>query len=261
MQKVILSIGSIDPSGCSGILADVKTIMAFRCYAATILTAVTSQNTQVVDGIYPIPLEMIGQQFDALVDDLEISAVKVGLIPYPKAIELVATLLLSFKLPNIVFDPIIRSSTGYVFLKDDSIELIKQVLIPICDVITPNLYEASVFTGMEVKDTNTMKDAAARFVEMGAKNVIIKGGHLEQRAIDCLYDGLKFNFFDAPKLSTSKTRGSGDTFSSIIALHLAKKDTLPNAINNAKKYLSRAMSHQFQIGKGSEGPLNHNVPI
>jgi len=261
MQKVILTVGSFDPSGCSGVAADIKTLMAFKCYAVSVLTAVTSQNTQKIDGIYPIPLEMIGQQFDALTDDFEISAVKVGLIPYPKAIELVATLLLSFKLRNIVFDPIIKSSTGYVFLKEDSIELIKQLLIPITDVITPNLYEASVLTGIEVNDSYTMKDAATKLVEMGAKNVIVKGGHLEKRAIDCLYDGSKYNFFDSPKLNTNRTRGTGDTFASIIAIHLAKKENLFDAVNNAKKYLARAMSHQFQIGKGNEGPLNHNVPI
>lgn len=234
MQKVILCIGSFDPSGCSGVAADIKTLMAFRCYGVTVLTAVISQNTQRVDGMYQIPLEMIGQQFDAIIDDFEISAVKIGLIPYPKAIELVATLVTSFKLPNIVFDPIIMSSTGYAFIKDDSIELIKQVLIPLVDVITPNLHEASVLTGIQVNDTYAMKDAAERLVAMGAKNVIIKGGHLDPRAIDCLYDGSKCNFFDSPKIITSKTRGSGDTFASIIALHLAKKEKLFDAINNAK---------------------------
>lgn len=261
MQKIILCIGSYDQSGCSGLIADIKTLQAYRFYAVTIMTALTAQNTHRVEGIYPVPLEMIGQQFDTIVEDFEISAVKIGLIPYVKAIELVATLVKGFGLNNIVLDPVLKSSTGFEFLKGDLIQVLKEMLIPIADVITPNLHEASLLSGIEVTDANTMKEAAVKIAELGAKNVVIKGGHLEQRAIDCLYDGIKFNFFDAPKLTTGKTRGSGDTFATILAAHLARKDDLFTAIDNAKKFLARAMSHQFIIGSGKEGPLNYNVPI
>lgn len=261
MQKTILCIGSYDPSGCSGLIADIKTLQAYRCYGTTIVTAITSQNTQKVEGLSPVSLEMIGQQFDAIIEDFDISATKIGLIPYPKAIELISSLLAGFKFQNIVVDPIIKSSTGFPFLKDDVIELVKKLLFPIADVITPNIYEASIFSGINITDTNSMREAAIKLKEFGPKNVIITGGHLENRAIDCLFDGTKINFFDAPKLSTNKTRGSGDTFATIIAIHLAKRENIYTAIDNAKKFLSRAMSHQFQIGKGKEGPLNYNVPI
>jgi hydroxymethylpyrimidine/phosphomethylpyrimidine kinase len=261
MQKIVLCIGSYDQSGCSGLIADIKTLMAYRFYAVTIITAITSQNTQRVEGMYPVPLEMIGQQFDTIIEDFEISAVKIGLMPYPKAIELVATLLKGFGLSNIVLDPVMASSTGFTFLKEDAIQALKENLIPLADVLTPNLSEAAILSGIQITDTNSMKDAAAKIAELGCKNVIIKGGHFEQRAIDCLYDGSKFNFFDAPKLATNKSRGTGDTFATIIAVHLAKKQDLYTAIDNAKKFIARAMSHQFKIGNGPEGPLNYHVPI
>lgn len=261
MQKIVLCIGSYDQSGCSGLIADIKTLMAYRFYAVTIITAITAQNTQRVEGMYPIPLEMIGQQFDTIIEDFEISAIKIGLMPYPKAIDLISTLIKGFGLSNIVLDPVIVSSTGFAFLKEDAIKSLRDSLVPLVDVLTPNLHEASVLSGIEITDTNSMKEAAMKLMELGCKNVIIKGGHFEQRAIDCLYDGSKFNFFDAPKLTTNKTRGTGDTFATIIAIHLAKKQDLYTAIDNAKKFIARAMSHQFKIGSGSEGPLNYHVPI
>jgi hydroxymethylpyrimidine/phosphomethylpyrimidine kinase len=260
MIKNVLSIAGFDPSGCAGILADLKTLMAWRGYGLGVVTAITSQNTQKVDSVYPVPMEVIGSQLEALLDDIEIHAVKIGLLPNAKTIELVAELIKSFKLSNIVIDPVLTSTSGYQFADEKMISAYIEKLFPLADAITPNLDEASVFTRQKVSDINSMKEAAEVLFRMGPKNVVITGGHLENRAMDVLFDGTRPTVFDAPKIMNAHVRGLGCTFSSILALHLAKKVKLQQAIDPAKKYIARAMVHPFKIGHG-RGPLNHNVAI
>ncbi len=161
---------------------------------------------------------------------------------------------------NCTIDPILRSSTGYQFADDKMIAAYREKLFPIAEVITPNMEEAGIFADMKVHDVASMKEAAEKLQKQGPRHVIVTGGHLQARAVDVLYDGIKHNAYDAPKLGSSNTRGSGCTFSSIIALHLAKKVKPHAAIDPAKKYIARAMVHPFKIGHG-HGPLNHNVTI
>jgi hydroxymethylpyrimidine/phosphomethylpyrimidine kinase len=260
MIKNVLSIAGFDPSGCAGILADLKTLMAWRGYGIGVVTAITSQNTQKVENVYPVPMEVIGSQLEVLVDDIEIHAVKIGLLPNAKTIELVAELIKSFKLPNIVIDPVLTSTTGYQFADEKMITAYREKLFPLAEAITPNLEEASVFTRQKVSDVTSMKEAVEVLFQMGPKNVVITGGHLENRAMDVLFDGTRATVFDAPKIMNAHVRGLGCTFSSIMALHLAKKVKLHQAIDPAKKYIARAMVHPFKIGRG-RGPLNHNVTI
>lgn len=260
MNKNILTIAGLDPSGCSGTLADLRTFMAWRMYGMAVVTCITAQNTQRVDSVYPVPLEVIGSQLEAIAGDIEIHAVKIGLMPNMKTLELVIELLRAFHLTNIVVDPVLRSSTGYQFADDKMILAYKEKLFPLAEVITPNMEEASVFAEMKVHDVVSMKEASEKLQKLGPQNVIVTGGHLEARAVDVLFDGIKHNAYDAPKLGSSNTRGSGCTFSSIIALHLAKKVKPNAAIDPAKKYIARAMVHPFKIGHG-HGPLNHNVTI
>jgi hydroxymethylpyrimidine/phosphomethylpyrimidine kinase len=260
MNKNVITIAGLDPSGCAGVIADLKTMMAWRAYGMAVITCITAQNTQRVDSVYPVPMEVIGSQLEALVGDVEIHAVKIGLMPNAMTMELVVELVRSFKLSNIVVDPIFRSSTGYQFADDKMISIYREKLFPLADVVTPNLEEASILAGIPVHDVNTMKEAAEKIQRIGPKNVVVTGGHLESRAMDVLYDGIKHSVFDAPKVSTTNTRGTGCTFSTILALHLARKTRVYAAIDPAKKYIARAMVHPFKIGTGN-GPLNHNVAI
>jgi hydroxymethylpyrimidine/phosphomethylpyrimidine kinase len=261
MNRNILVMAGWDPSACAGIIVDLKTLMAWRMYGTGVITAITSQNTQRVDSVYPVPMEVIGSQLESIVADIEIHAVKIGLMPTAKTIELVAELLRTFNLTNIVVDPIFRSTTGYEFADEKMIQAYKDKLFPLAEVITPNLYEATVLSGMDVHDINTMKEASQKIQhEFGPKNVVITGGHLETRSSDVIFDGVRHSVFDAPKVGSNNTRGLGCTFSTIIAVHLAKKMKAVAAIDPAKKYLARAMVHPFKIGTGN-GPINHNVAI
>lgn len=260
MNRNVVSIGGLDPSGCAGILADMKTFNAWRVYGLAVITAVTAQNTMQVDSVYPVPLEVIGSQLESILSDIEIHAVKIGMMATAPTIELVAELCKTFQLPHIVVDPVLRSSTGYQFADDKMLAVYKTKLFPLADLVTPNLQEASVFAEMDVTDVLSMKAAAEKIHGYGCKNVIVKGGHLEQRAIDVLYDGIRHSIYDAPRIVSTNTRGIGCTFASIMALHMAKKSRLEDAINPAKKYLARAMVHPFKIGKG-DGPLNHHATI
>ncbi len=260
MNRNILVIAGLDPSACAGVIVDLKTLMAWRMYGLAVVTAITAQNTQRVDSVYPVPMEVIGSQLESIVADIEIHAVKIGLMPNAKTIELIAELLRTFKLTNIVVDPIFKSSTGYQFADDKMIQAYKEKLFPLAEAVTPNLHEASILAGMDVRDVATMKEASSKILQLGPKNVVITGGHLENRAQDVHYDGVRHTVFDAPKLATSHSRGLGCTFSTILALHLAKKTKIATAIDPAKKYLARAMVHPFKIGTGN-GPINHNVAI
>jgi hydroxymethylpyrimidine/phosphomethylpyrimidine kinase len=260
MNRNILVIAGLDPSACAGVIVDLKTLMAWRMYGVAVVTAITAQNTQRVDSVYPVPMEVIGSQLESIVGDIEIHAVKIGLMPNAKTIELIVELLRTFKLTNIVVDPIFKSSTGYQFADDKMIQAYKEKLFPLVEAVTPNLNEASILAGMDVHDVATMKEACSKILQLGPKNVVITGGHLDNRAQDVHYDGVRHTVFDAPKLATNHNRGLGCTFSTILALHLAKKTKVVAAIDPAKKYLARAMQHPFKIGTGN-GPINHNVAI
>lgn len=259
MHRNVLTIAGLDPSGCSGVLADIKTFSRWQVFGIAVVTALTAQNTQKVESVYPVPLEVIGSQLEALVSDIEIHAVKIGMLPNAISGDLIAELIRTFRITNIVVDPVLRSSTGYQFADEKTIAMYKEKLFPLADVVTPNLAEASVFAQMEVKDITGMKHAAEKIAQFGPKHVIVKGGHLEARAVDIYYDGRRHTMYDAPKVISTNTRGVGCTFAAVLAAHLAKKMTLYQAIDPAKKYIARAMMHPFKIGKGERGPLNHSA--
>jgi hydroxymethylpyrimidine/phosphomethylpyrimidine kinase len=256
MDKNILTIAGFDPSGCAGVAADLKTFQAWNAYGVAVITSITAQNTQRVSAVYPVALEAIESQFESILSDIEIHAVKIGLLTKSTILELVVSLCQRRKLSNIVVDPVLTSTTGYQFADADVIGSYKERLFPIADVITPNIEEASVFAGIKVKDVVSMKAAVIRLQKYGPKNVVITGGHLEKEAVDVWYDGARHQQFTAPK-AANNFRGLGCTFSSILAVHLARNLNLSIAIPAAKNYVARAMSHSYKIGKG-KGPLNHN---
>lgn len=260
MHRNILTISALDPTGCTGLAVDLKTLMAWRMYGMAIATAIIPQNTLRVDGVYPVPMEVIGTQLESVVADIEIHAVKIGVLPNAKTMELVAELIRAFNLQNLVVDPVLRSTTGYQFADEKMIALYRDKYFPLAECITPNMEEAATLTGTPVTDVTQMKQAAEILHKMGPRNVVITGGHLEGRPMDVLYDGVRHTVYDSARVASSHTRGLGDTFSMIIAAHLAKKMKVQAAIDPARKYIARAMVHPFKIGTGN-GPLNHNVAI
>lgn len=255
MDKNVLTIAGLDPSGCSGIAADLRAFAAFGAHGMSVVTAITAQNTLQVDGVFAVSADVIRAQLHSIVSDIEVHAVKIGLLPDVTTITLVALLCKEFRLTNIVVDPILRSTTGFEFADSAMVQSYKQLILPIADVMTPNLEEASALSGSAAADVASMKSAARALRDCGAKNVIITGGHLQASALDIFYDGQEFHEFDAAKIASNNTRGLGCTFSSIIAVHLARGQSIPAGILAAKKYVAEGIALEWKLGKG-KGPLN-----
>jgi hydroxymethylpyrimidine/phosphomethylpyrimidine kinase len=261
MNRTILSIGGFDHTCAAGVVADLKTFMAFRCYGVAVITSVAAQNSQGVQAVEPIPMEYVAQQLESITSDMEVHAVKTGMLGNARTVEIVASLLGSYELENIVVDPVMVSSTGTPLLDEEGIEALGDKLLPLASVVTPNLHEASVLSGIEVTDVPSMKEAAqAIFEKHGPRNVVITGGHLEGRAMDVLYDGKRSSVHDAAKIVTKNSRGTGCTFASALAVHLARGISLAEGINKAKLYMVKAMAHPFTLGRLAS-PLNHAVPV
>jgi len=256
MKRTVMSIAGWDPSAGAGVAADLKTIAAHHLYGVGVITSVTAQNTTGVQAIYDLPMEFIAQEIESLTSDIEIHAVKVGMLGTARAANIVASLVHSFKLPNVVVDPVLRSTSGTALLERKGIAVLKEKLLPVAEVVTPNLDEASALTGMRVTDLRTMKEAARALVKAGARTAVVTGGHLGGRAIDVLYDGHRFSVYDSTKIETTNTHGVGCTFASAIACLLARGLPVPEAVDGAKRYVAKAMNHPYRIGKG-EGPLQH----
>jgi len=256
MNRTVLSIAGWDPSAGAGVAADLKTIAAFHQYGVGVITSVTAQNTTGVQAIYDLPMEFIAQQIESLTSDIEIHAVKVGMLGTARAATIVASLIQSFKLPNVVVDPVLKSTTGTALLERRGIGALKERLLPLATVVTPNMDEAAALTGLRVTDIKTMKEAARALVKAGARNAVVTGGHLGGRAIDVLYDGHRFSLYDSTKIETTNTHGVGCTFASAVACLLARGLQVSEAVDESKRYVARAMNHPYRIGKG-EGPLQH----
>jgi len=258
LERTVLSIAGLDPSGGAGLSADLLTISAYRQHGASVVTSVTAQNTLGVQAIYDLPMEFIAQQIESILTDMEVHAVKIGMLGTGLTVSLVASLIETFHLRNVVLDPVLRSTSGTALLEKPAIDVLRHDLLPKVDVVTPNLDEASALAGMSVTDLPSMKKAAAIIHRLGARGVVVTGGHLGNRAIDVLFDGERTSIFDSTKVISSNTHGVGCTFSTAIACLLAAGRGLHDAVDGAKRYVSRAVGHSSRIGKGA-GPLNHLV--
>lgn len=257
-----MTIGPFDSSGATGIAADIKTFQTFRVYGAPVVTAIIAQNTSGIQGVFPVPMEFVGQQMEAIVSDMTLHAAKLGFLSSANNIDIISSLLkaLNIKCP-IMIDPVIVNHEGQRLLTDDAVAALKTKLIPSAYAVTPNIEEAELLTGVAIKDMNNAKEAAKILFDLGAKNIIVTGGHLQEiRALDLWYDGSHFHIFEAPRLKTKNTLGIGATFSSIVISLIARGMGMGESIEKAKQYLAKAMQHPFQIGKGL-GPLNHTIPM
>jgi len=258
MSRTILSVAGLDPSGGAGVSADLKTFAAYRHHGAAVVTSITAQNTLGVQAIYDLPVEFVEEQIKAVASDLEIHAVKIGMLGTEGVVNLVARLMESLQLPNVVVDPVLRATSGTPLLEKKGIAALRETLLPRAHVVTPNMEEAATLTGINVVDLGSMKEAARAIHRLGARAVVVTGGHLGSRAIDVLFDGARTAVFDSTKIQSNNTHGIGCTFSAALACQLARGLDLAEAVDGAKRYVSRAVSHTSKIGKGA-GPLNHLV--
>jgi len=256
-MKKALSIAGSDSGGGAGIQADLKTFAAFMVYGTTAITSVTAQNTVGVEGVYDLPPDFVALQIDAVMKDIGADAVKTGMLSSVEIVEAVSSKLKEYNVQNLVVDPVMVAKSGDVLLKEDAIATIKEKLFPLAAVITPNLDEAMVLTGIkEIKDEEGMKEAAKILKEMGPKYVLVKGGHLTDDAVDLLYDGNKFYRYPAKRIATRNTHGTGCTYSAAIAACLALGNDVPAAVEKSKKFITTAIRYGLEIGKG-HGPTHH----
>lgn len=223
----------------------------------SVITAVTAQNTEEVTEVFELPPAIIAAQIDAVFDDFEVAAVKTGMLASAAIVEVVAAMLKPQNVANLVVDPVMISKSGHALLKPDAIDILKTKLFPLALLVTPNVYEAQQLSGIEIKSLADARRAAKVIHGFGCKHVLIKGGHLlAERATDLLYDGRFFNVFKGEFIETPHTHGTGCTFASAIAAHLARGTSVSDAVHTAKAYLTEAIRHSLAIGHG-HGPTDH----
>ena len=252
-----LTIAGSDSSGGAGIQADIKTFSANGVYGMSIITAITAQNTQGVFGIMDVTPEIIEKQIEVIFNDIEVGAIKIGMVSKIESIEAISNALRRVeKLPQIVLDPVMISKSGFKLLSDDAKNTLIEKLIPISTLITPNLPEAEELLGREILTIEDMKKAACDIKKLGAKNVLIKGGHLEGEATDILYDGENFTLFKEERINTKHTHGTGCTLSSAITANLSKGMNIVDSVIFGKEYITGAIKNGFELGKGV-GPTHH----
>ncbi|MDA3788021.1 MAG: bifunctional hydroxymethylpyrimidine kinase/phosphomethylpyrimidine kinase [Desulfobacula sp.] len=256
-----LTIAGSDSGGGAGIQADLKTFSALGCFGMSVITALTAQNTRVVTGIFPVPPEFIGQQIDAVLSDIGTDAVKIGMLHSPEVIEMVAKKLVQWNSSNIVLDPVMISKSGDKLLQSDAVQALKTLLIPKAFIITPNLPEASVLLDRDVETMDDMTRAAMDLATLGCPNVLLKGGHLTHgNSCDLLYqkDTDTMTKLPGTRINTPNSHGTGCTLSSAICANLAKGIGLETSVQNAKDYITCALTAgaEYTTGKG-HGPVNH----
>ena len=261
-MKKVLTIAGSDSGGGAGIQADLKTFTSLGVFGTSVITALTAQNTVGVQGVFEVPAEFVGMQIDSVMQDIGADSVKIGMLSNEQVIEVVADRIKKYKMELVVLDPVMIAKSGDRLIHKDSQKALIEMLFPLAYLITPNLYEAEVITGLKIEGVDQMKLAAKMMLKMGPKNVLVKGGHLsgEKDAIDVLVNDKNTYEYISPRLKTKNTHGTGCTYSSAIAANLAKGHNLTTAVKLAKKYIDSAIRNAkfLQIGRGY-GPLNHMV--
>ena len=251
-----MTIAGSDSGGGAGIQADLKTFATLGVYGTSVLTAITSQNTLRVTDVMELPTSLIASQIDAVLSDIGTDAVKTGMLSSSAIIETVAEKIREHGLRVLVVDPVMVAKGGDRLLQEEAVEALRNTLLPLAEVVTPNAPEAQVLTGREVRTLDDARDAARELVAMGARAAVVKGGHLEGPATDILYDGKDFRLFTTQRIETTSVHGTGCTFASAIAAGLAKGLTVRDALAHAKSYVTAAIRQAFPMGQG-HGPLNH----
>lgn len=257
-MKICLTIAGSDSGGGAGIQADIKSMQANGVFAASVITAITAQNTVAVTAAYELPEDLIAAQIDAVLDDLDVAATKTGMLSSAAIITTVAERVRMHRVAPFIVDPVMISKTGFQLLRDDAIDTLRDQLLPLATLVTPNAQEAERLTGAPVRTLNQARTAARTIHACGPRAVLVKGGHLddEREAVDVLFDGHGFETFASERIDTRHTHGTGDTYAAAIAANLAKGYPLVEAIARAKRYLTEAIRHGLAIGHG-QGPTHH----
>jgi hydroxymethylpyrimidine/phosphomethylpyrimidine kinase len=253
-----LTVAGSDSGGGAGIQADLKTFSAFRVFGMSVLTAVTAQNSVGVTGVHNLPPAFVARQLDAVLEDFGADAVKIGMLSTADIVGAVAGRLTAHRRSPIVLDPVMIAKSGDPLLQPEARAALIAVLLPLADVVTPNLHEAAMLADMPVTSETEMEEAARRIHRRGPRHVLVKGGHLKDSATDLLWDGRAFTRFPGARLDSNNTHGTGCTFSAAIAAGLAHGRPLVGAITEAKAYVTAAIREGFQAGHGV-GALRHFI--
>ncbi len=256
-----LTIAGSDSGGGAGIQADVKTFQMLGVFGMSAITAVTAQNTLGVQGIYNLPAEFVRAQIDSVVVDMGVDAVKTGMLSQPAIIEAIVDAVKHYEIDKLVVDPVMVAKGGARLLVSHAETVLRELLLPIAYVVTPNIPEAEVLVGRPIRTVHEMREAAKRIEDLGAKRVVIKGGHLDgESAVDVIYDGTGFEELRATRIDTPNTHGTGCTFSAALTAWLARGATFFDAVNQAKGFINAAIEDAIQLGHG-HGPTNHWAAI
>ena len=252
MVSRALTIAGSDSGGGAGVQADLKVFTVFGVYGMSALTAVTAQNTIGVQAVFELPPELIAAQIESAVGDIGVDAAKTGMLSSALVVDLVADAVARLKIPRLVVDPVMMSSSGQPLLEPDATIALKARLLPLATVVTPNLAEAEALTGRPVRSEAQMREAARALHDLGARWVVVKGGHLgeDEDAVDLVYDGAEFAVLRAGRVPASDPHGTGCTFSAAITAGLARGLAVFDAIERAKRYVTRAIAEPLAIGSG-----------
>ena len=256
-MKQILTIAGSDSGGGAGIQADIKSVHANGGFGLSVITSVTAQNTREVTRAFDLPVDLIDAQIDTIFSDFDVAALKTGMLSSVEIVGTVAKKLREYSPSNIVIDPVMISKSKYPLLKPDAIERMQAELLPLAKVAMPNVHEAELLAECEIQTIDDAKAAAKTIQGYGCQGVLVKGGHLSgKQSIDVLYADKTFTFFEAERIETKNTHGTGCTYSAAIATHLGLGKDLADAIRSAKDYITNAIRHSLDIG-GGHGPTNH----
>lgn len=255
MMKKVLSVAGSDCSGGAGIQADLKTFAAHGVYGMSVIVSVVAENTARVIAAQDITPEIIGRQMDAVFEDIGADAVKVGMLSTAACMEAVAQKLRQYRPPHVVIDPVMVAKGGCALMRPEALDTLIREILPLARLLTPNIPEAEAITGRPIETIDGMKRAAQELAGLGAKAVLVKGGHAAEPT-DVLFDGSAFTLFPGERIPTKNTHGTGCTLSSAIAANLAIGMELPAAVGHAKRYVTMAIRHALPIGKGC-GPTHH----
>ncbi len=259
MVPRVLTVAGSDSGGGAGIQADLKTITLLGGYGMSAITALTAQNTLGVKGIHEVPAEFVARQMDAVISDIGVDAMKTGMLSSPSIIHAVSRKIRQWKISRVVVDPVMVAKGGARLLSPEGEETLKKELIPLARIITPNIPEAEVLARRKIRGAEGMREAARQIRGMGARNVLIKGGHLSGEALDIFFDGRNFLEFSGPRVPSPHTHGTGCTLSAVLALELARGRTPREAVEKAKAFITSAIRFSFPLGKGI-GPVNSYTP-
>lgn len=247
-MKTALTIAGSDPTAGAGLQADLKVFRSLNIHGLSVLAAITAQNTKGVESVYPVEPAVLKQQLETLLSDITPDAIKTGMLFTKKAVEIVSEILSIHCCRNLVIDPVAVSSSGMSLVENGTLDTLRDCLFPLSRIVTPNIYEASLLTGRRVSNQKDMEDAALSLKQMGPEAVVVTGGHLTERAIDCYYDG-EFHFLDGIKQG-GEYHGTGCAFSSAIAAFLARGNSPVESVKGAKDFVSQAIRHAYHPGKG-----------